>query len=531
MRTGTRPPGVDSFMARAYPDGEFQTFNLSGPDTRFDARSNSISADLDWRINDLVTVRYGFNRYDVFYFEKFLFTDTPSADYTFAAAGFASRNNDNVTTSHQADAVLRWDTGGLKNTFVVGAEFINDYETVRRLNFDTTLIAQGSGVSLVTPPGARPDRGPALNGMLYYDTRVQPPIRLNTGITTLDRPQNKQIVEQDRKGFYASWRGQLFDDRVNLNLGVRREQGDTSVFAPLTAIRTTDVQKGTTPMAGVNYRIRKGVVAFASFSESFVPSAARSAQGPLVQASEIVPLGPIEGKGYEAGIKIDLLEDTLSGTFSLFRVEQSNEPILDTNRTNNDPRNQDPTTPSGIRFPFDVTFFVGGGARATEGLDGDLVWAPRRNLQLLGSFTYTWTAEIVKGLATSPGTGILADGTSQVIPLISPNGTRLVRVPEFTAAMFGKYTFTDGGLKGWNVGLGGRFVGEHIVFFGGADFQNFTQSSYVILDASVGYETRIFDRPTQFTLNLTNLADKEYVDGTYTPGPPRRVQLTARLRF
>lgn len=105
-------------MARAYPDGEFSTFNLSGPDTRFDARSNSISADLDWRINDLVTVRYGFNRYDVFYFEKFLFTDTPSADYTFAAAGFASRNNDNVTTSHQADAVLRWDTGGVTQTGV-----------------------------------------------------------------------------------------------------------------------------------------------------------------------------------------------------------------------------------------------------------------------------------------------------------------------------------------------------------------------------------------------------------------------------
>jgi outer membrane receptor protein involved in Fe transport len=531
LRTGVRPPGVDSFMARANPDGKFITYNLTGPDTRFNARSTSLSADLDWKINDHLTVRYGANRYDVYYFEKFLFTDTPSADYTFPAAGFASRNNDHVITSHQADAVLRWDLAGLKNTVVVGAEWINDYETVRRLAFDTALIAQGSGISRATPPGSRPNQGPALNGMFYYDTRVQPPVRLDPGITTFDRPQNKQIVEQDRKGLYVAWRGQLLGDRLNLNLGLRREQGDTSTFAPFTGVRTTDVQKGTTPMGGVNFRVTPGLAVFASYSESFVPSAARSGTGPLVRPEEIVPLGPIEGKGYEAGLKTDLFNNTLSGTISLFRVEQSNEPILDGNRTNNDPRNRDPNSPSNIRFPFDVTFFVGGGARATEGLDADFVWSPQRNFQLLGSFTYTWKAEIEKGLASSPGTGFRADGTSQVLPLISPNGTRLVRVPEYTAALFGKYTFATGDLKGWSVGLGGRYMGEHIVFLGGADFQNFTQSAYTIFDANVGYETKVFNRPVQFTLSATNLADKEYVDGTYTPGPPRRVQLTARFRF
>jgi outer membrane receptor protein involved in Fe transport len=531
VRTGRRPPGVDSFMARANPDGKFFEYNLTGPDARFNARSNSVTAEFDWKINDHVAVRYGFNRYDVFYFEKFLFTDTPSADYTFAAAGFASRNNDHVITSHQADAVFRWDFPGLKNTFVVGAEYINDYETVRRLAFDTAAIAQGSGISRATPPGLRPDSGALLNGLFYYDTRVQPPIRLDPGITTFDRPQNKSIVDQDREGFYASWRGQLWRDRINVNVGVRREEGDTSVFAPFTGVRTTDLQKGTTPMAGLNVRLRPGFVAFASYSESFVPSAARSATGPLVRPDEIVALGPIEGKGYEAGFKADVLQNTLSGTVSFFRVEQSNEPSIDYDRTNNDPRNRDPSVPSGIRFPFDVTFFVGGGARATEGIDGDLVWSPRRNFQLLASFTYTWKAEIEEGVASSPGSGFRLDGTSQVLPLISPNGTRLVRVPEYTAALFGKYSFTTGSLKGWSVGFGGRYMGEHIVFFGGADFQNFTQSAYTIFDATLGYETKFFDRPVRYTLSLTNLADKEYVDGTYTPGPPRRVQLTARFQF
>jgi outer membrane receptor protein involved in Fe transport len=531
IRTGTRPPAIDSFMARAYPDGKFWTYNLSGPDTRFNARSTSLGADVDWKVNDRLTVRYGANRYDVDYFEKFCFTDTPNSDYSLATVGFSSRNNGQVITSHQLDAVLKWDLSWVKNTFVAGGERINDYETSRRLVFDNTLVAQGSGISRALPPGTAPNNGPLLNGLFYYDTRTQPALRLDPAITTFDRPQNKSITEQDRSGYYLTWRAQLLRDRLNLNAGVRREKGDTSVFAPVSGIRTTDQQKGTTPMVGANLRLMPGLVVFASYSESFVPSAARSATGPLVRANEIFALGPIEGQGTEAGFKTDWLNNTLSGTVSLFRVEQNNEPIIDRERTDTDPRNRDPSTPSGIRFPYDVTFFNGGGARATEGVDGDLVWSPQRNFQMLANFTYTWKAAIEKGLATSPGTGFRTDGTSQVLPLISPNGTRLVRVPKFAGGVFGKYSFTTGDLKGYSVGLGGRYTGEHIIFFGGPDFQNFLQESYVMLDASLGYETKVFGRATHFSLNVGNLADKRYVDGTYAPGVPRRVQLTARIDF
>jgi len=531
IRTGTRPPAIDAFMSKAYPDGKFWTYNLTGPDARFNARSTSLGADADWKIHDRVTLRYGVNRYNVHYFEKFCFTDTPNSDYTLATVGFSSRNNDQVITTHQFDAVVKADLSWIKNTFVAGGELINDYETSRRLAFDSALIAQGSGISRTLPPGTAVNNGPLLNGLFYYDTRTQPVLRLDPGITTFDRPQNKSITEQDRKGYYLTWRAELFGDRLNLNAGVRKEQGDTAVFAPFSGIRTTDVQKGTTPMFGANFRLFPGLVAFASYSESFVPSAARSATGPLVRANEIVPLGPIEGKGTEAGFKTDWLDNTLSGTVSLFRVEQSNEPIIDGDRTTNDPRNRDPSTPSGIRFPYDVTFFTGGGARATEGIDGDLVWSPQRNFQVLANFTYTWKAEIEKGLATSPGTGFRADGTSQVLPLISPNGTRLVRVPKFAGGLFGKYSFTDGALKGYAFGFGARYTGDHIIFFGGPDFQNFTQKSYVIVDASVGREFNVLGRKTQLTLNVSNLADKRYVDGTYTPGPPRRVQLTVRIQF
>lgn len=531
VRTGTRPSSVDSFMDKAYPDGKFWTYNLTGPDARFNARSNNVSGDMDWKVNNHVTFRYGFNQYRVHYFEKFLFTDTPNSDYTLAAAGLSSRNNDQVITSHQFDTLFRWDLPGVKNTINAGGEFINDYETSRRLAYDLALIAQGSGVSLARPPAGQNDFGPAVNGLFYYNTRVQPVILIDKGITTFDRPANKSITDQDRRGFYVTWRAELLQGRLNLNAGIRGERGETSVFAPVSRVRSTDVQQGNTPMFGANYRLLPGLVAFAGYSESFVPSAARTATGPLARADEILPLGALQGKGREIGFKTDWRNHTLTGTISWFRAELSNLPELDSVRTNADPRNKDPNTPSGIRFPFDVFFYRGGGVQATEGIDGDLVWSPARNFQVLGSFTYAWKAEVEKGLATSPGSGNPLTGPAVAIPLISPNGTRLVRMPKETLALFGKYSFATGDLKGVSVGFGGRHIGEHIIFFGGVDFQNFTQKAYTVFDASLGYETKVFGRQTHFSLNGSNLADKRYVDGTYTPGVPRRVQLTARVQF
>lgn len=531
VRTGVRPPAVDAFMEAAYPPGKFWTENLSGPDTRFNARSNSIGLDADWTINDHLTVRYGFNSYRVKYFEKFCFTDTPNADYSFAVVGFASRNNGQVITTHQTDVVYKLDTNWSKNTLVLGGEWINDYETSRRLAFDTTAIANASGISRATPPPGQTNYGSALNGMFYYIPADQPPLRLNAGITTMDRPENKSITEQDRTGYYATWRSHLLSDRLILQAGVRREEGETSVFAPFTGTRSFDVQKGTTPMYGANFRVMPGLVAFASYAESFVPSSARTATGPLATQAEIKPLGPVVGEGYEVGVKTDWRENTLTGTVSFFRAALTNQPQIDTNRTDNDPRNRDPSTPSGIRFPYDVTFFTGGGETATEGIDSDVVWSPLRNFQLLANFTYAWTAEIVSGVPSSPGTGLRENGTSVIIAPISPNGSRLVRVPKFSGGLFGKYTFVDGDLKGYSVGAGMRHVGEHIIFFGGADFQKFTQKAYQVFDLNLGYETKLLGRRTHFALNVTNLFDKRVVDGTYTPNPARHFTLTTRFSF
>jgi outer membrane receptor protein involved in Fe transport len=533
-RTGVRPPNIDSFSRAAYPAGQFDTYNLSGEDTRFNARSNSSTLEAEWKAADWLDVRYGANRYDVHYFELFMFTDVVSADDTLNVTGFASRNNDKIITTQQLDVVASHDLDWVKNKFVVGYEWLEDYETVRRLAFDATQMMQRQNIQRATVPAGQTLRDPFSNAAFFYDPRTMPGLRIAQAITSFDRLQNKQIVTLERVGYYASYRAALFDDRFNLMAGVRREEADTKVFAPVNNTTSTDTQKRTTPMAGVNFRVIPGVMLFAGYSESFVPSAARTAGGPLARLDEIQPLGPQIGKGYEAGVKLDPADGKITGTLSLFQIELSNQPSLDAERTNNDPRNADPSVPSGVRFPYDVSFFTGGGTNVVEGVDVDVVYSPLPNLQFLGSLAHTWKAEM-ESQPPIQGTGRLANGATVRFPDIDVAGTRLERVPEWSTSLWAKYTFTSGPLKNFSVGLGAQYKSSFRIFGGnnngGYDLRNFTSDSYYLFDATLGYQTQVFGRRTSFIFSAKNLFDEEYIAGTYTFGEPFRVQASAKIEF
>jgi iron complex outermembrane receptor protein len=536
-RTGVRPAGTTGFSTLTYPEGRLADYNVSGPDTRFNNLSNSTTLDVDWAVNDTISLRYGANNYAVEYFEKFNFVDFVNADGTMSMAFFSSRNNRRVITTQQLDAVAKFETGDLKHTFVVGGEDLSDYETVRRLAFDPIRIFQQQNITRAAPPPGQPDRGAFGNAQFYYDPRTMPVTRLDLAITTLDRPQNKAIVELDRTGYFASYRGAAFGGRLNVMAGLRREEADTVTFSPFSGVRSTSTISGTTASGGVNFRLRPSITLFAGYSESFEPSAGRTATGPLATAAETQPLGPVEGQGLEAGVKVELLDGRLSGTLSAFSVERSNIPSQDVDRTRRDPRNFDTRFPDNVRFPYDVTFFTGGGAEEVRGVDGDFVWAPSRPWQFLFSFAWVPTAETASYTPLQPGFGFRADGTQVRLPDLSQNGLRLARTPEWSQSLWAKYSFQNGNLKGLSLGLGLQHKGEYQIFqvagAGAANYglQDFMSSAYTLLDAVVTYDTTLMGRPARFMLSGKNLTDKEHVGGTYTFGEPFRAQLSARLSF
>lgn len=539
-RTGVRPRRNTGFRPDTYPAGAMQTFNLGGPDQRFNNKSHSTSVEARWEPVNEVAVRYGFNRYLVEYFEIFNFNDAPSADNTFLMSNLASRNNRRVISTNQVDAVFKHRIGGASGTLVAGVELLNDYETNRRIQFDPVAGFQAQGITRAIPAPGQPDRGATLNAVNSFDPRTMALPLLNLQVVRMDNPSQKTVTEIDRSGYYASYRLSLFDDRLNTFAGARHEEADTSVFSPFTNVRTTSSVGETTPSFGASFQVVKGATAFVGYSESFSPSAGVTATGALAQQSEVQPLPTEVGEGLEAGIKLDVLDGTLSGTISYFNVKRRNISSLDFDRTERDPRNADPSRPTGVAFPYRVTFFAARGSAVSEGVDADIVWQPRRNTQLLLSVSHYLRAEF-EDIPPISVSGLNATGQS-VTNRVDVNGARLPRTPDWALSVWGKHTFVDGPASGLSLGLGAHYRDAYLVF--GApdtngndnpltvfDERGLVSNSYVAFDATLAYPVKLAGRTVDLSLTVKNATDKLYIGGTYTYAEPRRFILQATTRF
>jgi outer membrane receptor protein involved in Fe transport len=548
-RTGSRPPATTGFDSAAYPAGRFDSYNLGGPDARFNSRSNSSSIEADWSVNEQLSVRYGFNLYRVGYFEKFIFNDRPNADSTARMGETSSRNNDKVITTHQADLVFRHESRLVNSTLVGGVEVLNDYETDRRLGFNPSQGFVAQGISRPVPAPGRPDQGGTLNAINSYNPSVLAPVRLDLMITSLDVLASKVFVDQDRTGYYASYRGALLGERLQVSAGVRREEVDNSRRAASSGVVTTSNVADTTTSFGVTYEVAPGYVVFASRSESFIPTTGNTVTGGLVAPGEAKPLPQESGDGVELGLKVNRADNTLTGTLSLFSIARENISTRDLERSRADPRNADANSPDGVVFPFRVEFFKPAGRAEVNGVDAEVVWSPQRNFQLLVSGTHYLKAEftdmtplITTGLlpnATNPN----ATGATRVNTPVSIDGTRLPRTPDWSFSAWGKYTLTEGPLRGFAIGLGLQHRTDFVLFgavspttgsddpYSTYDFRDFRAPGYTLVDASLSYTLKVFGRPVDAALSVKNVTDKEYLGGTYTFGEPRRFSLVLRHEF
>ncbi|MSU54148.1 MAG: TonB-dependent receptor, partial [Opitutaceae bacterium] len=53
----------------------------------------------------------------------------------------------------------------------------------------------------------------------------------------------------------------------------------------------------------------------------------------------------------------------------------------------------------------------------------------------------------------------------------------------------------------------------------------------VLIDAIFGYATKVSDHPVNVRVNIRNLADKHYLNGTFQYGEPRTFAASVGLRF
>lgn len=287
----------------------------------------------------------------------------------------------------------------------------------------------------------------------------------------------KSSADERQYAAYLSTRLRVTDD-LSVILGSRvidwkRETQDRPYVGDAT--RTDESQTGVyIPYAGVVYDLTEHWSAYASYTKIFNP------QATWVRDINNKPLEPMEGKGYEVGLKGSFFDEQLNTSLALFKLEQDNLAIWIDTPGGNTYRNEKGTT--------------------TEGVE----------LELSGELAEGWQASAGYAYAVSTD----ADDKRIVTTL-----------PRQSLKTFTTYRL-PGDLN--NVTVGGGVNWQSKV---GEDLHTFSQGSYAIANLLVRYD---ITPKLSTSVNLNNLFDREYLSyagnhGMY--GAPRNLMTSLKYDF
>ncbi|MDR0281130.1 MAG: TonB-dependent receptor [Paucimonas sp.] len=284
----------------------------------------------------------------------------------------------------------------------------------------------------------------------------------------------KSDMDEDQYAAYATTRLNLADD-LKLIVGGRltdwkRDNEDYSYGGA-----TTEVNRKETgvfiPYTGLVYDLDDTWSAYASYTKIFSP------QAYYVRNEANQPLDPMEGVGYEIGLKGSHLDGKLNSSLALFKLQQDNLAIW----VHDDVYDaEQDTTSEGVELE----------------LNGELA----EGWQAAAGYVYTTTT----------------DKDDQRINTI---------LPRHSLKTFTSYRL-PGALDKLTVGGGVNWQSKV-----GNDLHTFTQGSYAVTNLMARYQ---INRNLSATLNLDNLFDRKYLSmaGSYgTYGTPRNVMAGFRYEF
>lgn len=204
-----------------------------------------------------------------------------------------------------------------------------------------------------------------------------------------------------------------------------------------------------------------GLAPYVAYASSFQPSAGTDRLGNVFK--------PTYGKQIEGGIKYQLRGFNALFTAAYFSLTQSN--VLTTD-------------------PVNANFQVQTGEVRSDGVEVSAVASPVKALNLRASYTH------LDPLVTHDNSGL--------------QGKRPAGVPRDIASAWADFTFQNGGLRGFGLGGGGRYLGRQ--------FANTTNTysipSTTIFDLNAHYDLGMLTprlKGWSLAVAATNLTDKIYV--------------------
>jgi iron complex outermembrane receptor protein len=355
-------------------------------------------------------------------------------------------------------------------------------------------------------------------------------------VNTIPNINNFTRGEGEESAVYGLLNASFLDDRLIVIGGARYNKStnvNTNLLPTITggaAVVSPEFKATkTTPQIGAGFKLRRDVLLFASYSESFFVEERQltlfnPAYNPALPTSVTNPVTittdakPTTGSGYEFGVKTDLFEGRVSSTMSWFHLEREDRVL----------RFRE-TAPDGT-FP---TITRQGTVDQSEGLEFEVTWSPTDHWQVFATFT-AMDIKTIKG--TFPGIYTYStDPAVQAAYVAAYNEARdliLNAVPEGSAetlaSLWSRYNFTGDRLKGLWVGAGFIHTGKKAqrtanpTLFLAAD---------TIYDATLGYDWKSGGQEWGATLAWKNIADTEYFNANQSRGQPGRVILSVTTKF
>lgn len=297
----------------------------------------------------------------------------------------------------------------------------------------------------------------------------------------LNAPKVLRVSEAELSGIALSDTLSVLDDRIQLSLGLRRQEIESRNYAASGAVSSRYKDSATTPLVGVVVKPWDDVSLYYNYVEGL--SKGDIAPGTASNGGET--FAPYESKQHELGVKYE--HGTFITSLALFQIEK----------------------PSG-EVGADNVFSV---------------QAEQRNRGL----EWTVFGEVAPGTRLMGGVTLL-DGELTDSATAANRGNRPVGVPRVQGNIWGEWDtpwiegFT---LTGGAIHTGRQYVNQ-------ANTQEL--DAWTRIDAGARYSTRIEGRPTTFRATLQNVFDRDYWSGVasygaFSPGSPRTLQLSATVDF
>ncbi|ENV44561.1 TonB-dependent siderophore receptor [Acinetobacter schindleri] len=134
----------------------------------------------------------------------------------------------------------------------------------------------------------------------------------------LSKTSGEMHIRQKNQSLYAATRLHLNDD-LKLLLGANYVQAESSGSSY--GKDTVYDEDKVLPYAGLTYNFSPEYTGYLSYTSIFRPQTTKADDGSINK--------PIEGESYEVGVKGSWLDDKLTATMAVFRTEQSNYPLRD----------------------------------------------------------------------------------------------------------------------------------------------------------------------------------------------------------